>query len=169
MLFVGADGNDIARYDKIHLFGVFRENKYVKAGGEIVVADSPFGKIGLAVCYDIRFPDIFVRMAKLGAKMIILSAAFPHPRSEHWRILSRARAIENQCFFVAVNRGGTENFGERQIKYFGMSAAIDPWGGVIAECPQDAESLAFADINPDEVDNIRAQIPSFADRRDDIY
>lgn len=169
MLFIGADGNDIARYDKIHLFGVFRENRHVKAGDEIVVADSPFGKIGLAVCYDIRFPDIFVRMAKLGAKMIILSAAFPHPRSEHWRILSRARAIENQCFFVAVNRSGSENFGERQIKYFGMSAAIDPWGGVIAECPQDAESLVFADINLDEVDNIRAKIPSFADRRDDIY
>jgi len=166
----GADGVEIVHYDKIHLFSVFNENKYVKAGDEIVVADTPFGKMGFAVCYDLRFPDIFVRMAKRGAKVIIISSAFPHPRSEHWRILSRARAIENQCFVIAVNRGGTENFGETSVKYFGLSAALDPWGGIIAECPVDeADALAFADINIDEVENIRSQIPSFADRRDDIY
>ena len=169
LLFILSDGSVAAHYDKIHLFSVFREDKYVKRGDEIVVADTPFGKVGLAVCYDIRFPDIFVRMAKRGAKMIIISAAFPHPRSEHWRILSRARAIENQCFVVAVNRGGSENFGKNSVKYFGMSAAIDPWGGVVAECPPDEQCLRFADLNLEDVDIIRSQIPSFADRRDDIY
>lgn len=168
-IFISQNGEIASTYDKIHLFSVFSENKYVKAGDEIVVANTPFGKIGFAVCYDIRFPDIFVRMAKRGAKVIIISSAFPHPRSEHWRILSRARAIENQCFVVAVNRAGTENFGKNSVKYFGMSAVIDPWGTVLAEAPQDTETLIFADINLDEVDNIRNQIPAFQDRREDVY
>lgn len=168
-LFISSKGEIIASYDKIHLFSVFRENKYVKSGDEIVVANTPFGKIGFAICYDIRFPDIFVRMAKRGAKVIIVSSAFPHPRSEHWRILSRARAIENQCFVIAVNRSGTEKFGNNEVKYFGMSAVIDPWGTVLAESPQDTESLTIVDINLDEVDNIRSQIPAFQDRREDIY
>ncbi len=169
LIIAGADGELAAFYDKTHLFSVFSENKYVKRGDEIVVADTPYGKIGLAVCYDIRFPDIFVRMTKKGAKAIFISSAFPHPRSEHLRILARARAIENQCFVIAVNRGGSEQFGETSVKYFGMSAAIDPWGGIITECPEDEECMAFADINFDEVDNIRSQIPALADRRDDIY
>jgi len=169
-IFISDKGEIVATYDKIHLFSVFNENKYVKAGDEIVVADTPLGRFGFAICYDIRFPDIFTRMTKRGAKLIIISAAFPHPRSEHWRILSRARAIENQCFVIGVNRGGSEKFGTNEVKYFGMSAAIDPWGGVIAECPEDAaDSLVFADISLEDVDNIRAQIPSLADRRDDIY
>ncbi len=170
LVLIGADSKEIAHYDKIHLFRIFNEDKFVKAGDDIVVSDTPFGKMGFAVCYDLRFPDIFVRMAKRGAKIIIISAAFPHPRSEHWRILSRARAIENQCFVIAVNRGGSENFGDTQVRYFGLSAAIDPWGGILAECGEDAsDAMAFADINIDEVENIRGQIPAFADRRDDIY
>ncbi len=168
-LFVDSNGEILSKYDKIHLFSVFGEDKYVKRGDEIVVAQTQFGKIGFAICYDIRFPDIFVRMAKRGAKVIIISAAFPHPRSEHWKILARARAIENQCFVVAVNRGGVEKFGQNEIKYFGMSAVIDPWGSIVLECPQDEESLNFATINLDEVDNIRSQIPAFADRREDLY
>lgn len=168
-VFFDSTGKLLSHYDKIHLFSVFNENKYVKAGDEIVVADTPFGRIGFAVCYDIRFPDIFVRMKKKGAKLFIICAAFPHPRSEHWRILSKARAIENQCFVIAVNRGGEEIFPAGDVKYFGLSAAIDPWGGIVAECPLDSESLVFADINLSEVDDICSKIPSWADRRDDIY
>ncbi len=168
-LFVNSDGEISAFYDKTHLFSVFNEDKYVKKGNEIVVASTKFGRIGFAICYDIRFPDMFVKMAKNNAKLMIISAAFPHPRSEHWRILTKARAIENQCFVVAVNRGGTEKFGKNEIKYFGMSAVIDAWGSVIEECPQDEESLKFVTINLDEVDNIRSKIPAFADRRDDLY
>ena len=170
LLFIGNGGNILSHYDKIHLFGIFNENKYVKPGNEIVVSDTPVGRIGFAICYDIRFPDIFVRMAKRGAKLIIVSAAFPHPRSEHWRILCRARAIENQCFVVAVNRSGQERFGSGEVKYFGLSPIIDPWGGIVAEAEEDAENaLAIADISLDDVDDIRSQIPSFSDRRDDIY
>ncbi len=169
MLFIDAEGKILAHYDKIHLFSVFNEDRYVKAGNKIVTADTPYGKIGMAICYDLRFPELFTRMAKEDAKLIIISAAFPHPRSEHWRILCRARAIENQCFVIGVNRGGSENFNVDEVKYFGLSAAIDPWGGIIAECPENDEALAFADINLEEVENIRSQIPAQADRRDDVY
>ena len=140
------------------------------AGNQIVVSDTPLGRCGFAICYDLRFPDMFVEMTKRNAKMIIICAAFPNPRSEHWRILSRARAIENQCFVIAVNQCGHENFVNNKVKYFGASAVIDPWGGVVAECEPDAEdAMAFADINLDEVEDIRAKIPALADRRDDLY
>ena len=169
LLFISESGEIVAHYDKIHLFSVFNEHKYVKSGNEIVVANTTFGDIGLAVCYDIRFPDIFVKMAKGGAKLIIVTSAFPHPRSEHWQILTKARAIENQCFVVAVNQAGIESFGKGQVQYFGLSAVIDPWGRIVAEAPQDVESLTIADIDLSQVDKIRNQIPSFSDRREDLY
>lgn len=170
LLFVNPSGKTEFFYDKIHLFGVFNENKHVKAGNEIVVADTSFGKIGFAVCYDIRFPDMFVNMAKRGAKLVVICAAFPHPRSRHWQILTRARAIENQIFVAAVNKAGTETLGTKTLKYFGLSAVIDPWGNTVAECGEDTtDKLAVADIDLRDVEKIRAQIPSFADRRDDIY
>lgn len=169
-VFASAEGKILAHYDKIHLFSVFNEDKYVSAGNSIVTADTPFGRAGFAICYDLRFPDLFVEMTKRDAKFVIISAAFPHPRSEHWRILARARAIENQCFVIAVNRSGIEKLPADSIRYFGLSAVIDPWGGIVAECAEDAsDEIAFADINLDEVDNIRAKIPALADRRDDVY
>ncbi len=170
LVFVNADGTILSHYDKIHLFSIFNENSYVAAGNQIVVSDTPLGRCGFAICYDLRFPDMFVEMTKRNAKMIIICAAFPNPRSEHWRILSRARAIENQCFVIAVNQCGHEDFANNKVKYFGASAVIDPWGGVVAECEPDAEdAMAFADINLDEVEDIRAKIPALADRRDDLY
>ncbi len=172
MLFIGNDGTVLTHYDKTHLFKVFNEDRYVKAGDEVAVCDTPFGRAGFAICYDIRFPDLFVKMAKLGAKFVIISAAFPHPRMGHWRVLSKARAIENQYFVIAVNRGGEEDFGKPEggVKYFGRSAAIDPWGEIIAECPEnEADAISYADINLEEVDDIREKIPAFSDRRPDIY
>lgn len=166
MIFADSNGKVCAYYDKIHLFSVFNENLYVKEGNSIVVAETPFGKCGFAICYDIRFPELFVELAKLDAKFVIISAAFPNPRSEHWRVLSRARAIENQFFVVAVNQCGEEKFGTTPIRYFGMSAIIDPWGGIVTECqPDEEDSIAIADINLDEVDRIREKIPVQADRR----
>lgn len=169
-LFIDSSGKILAHYDKAHLFSVFNENKYVSRGNEIVVADTPFGKLGFAICYDLRFPDMFTNMMKRGANLIVLSAAFPHPRSEHWRVLCRARAIENQCFLVAVNRSGVEKFPSGEIKYFGMSAVLDPWGVVAAECaPDEEDAIAIADIALSDVDDIRARIPAITDRREDLY
>lgn len=170
LLFIDKKGKIVSHYDKLHLFSVFNENKYVTAGDEVVVADTHFGKAGFAICYDLRFPELFIQMTKRDAKFIIICAAFPHPRSEHWRVLCRARAIENQCFVIAVNQGGEEILPSGKIKYFGLSAVIDPWGGIVAECGENTEDdLVIADINLEEVDNIRSQIPALADRRDDIY
>lgn len=170
MIFVNSDGTQLAHYDKTHLFRIFNEEKYVKKGSKISVCDTPFGRAGFAICYDLRFPEVFIKMAKLGAKFAIISAAFPHPRMGHWRVLSRARAIENQFFVIAVNQGGSERFGENTVKYFGRSAAIDPWGEVIAECAEDApDEIAYAEIKLEEADDIRAKIPAWEDRREDIY
>ena len=164
------DGEILSHYDKIHLFRVFNEDNYITPGGSIVSADTDFGRVGFAICYDLRFPEMFVEMTKRNVKLVIVSAAFPHPRSEHWRILCRARAIENQCFILAVNRSGVEDLPSGPIKYFGLSAVIDPWGGVVCECGEDAsDDIAVADINLDEVDFIRAKIPALADRREDLY
>ena len=160
-----SDGRELAHYDKIHLFGVFHEDRFVTPGKSAIVNNSHLGKIGFAVCYDIRFPELFMRLADMGAKLIIICAAFPHPRSEHWRILCRARAIENQCYVAAVNQCGPEVFRGGSVKYCGMSAVFDPWGEIVAECPPDEENLAFADIDLGLVDEIRARIPVFSDRR----
>lgn len=165
LAFYAPDGRELAHYDKIHLFGVFHEDRFVTPGKSAVVNNSPFGKVGFAVCYDIRFPELFMRLADMGAKLIIICAAFPHPRSEHWRILCRARAIENQCYVAAVNQCGPEVFRGGSVKYCGMSAVFDPWGEIVAECPPDEESLALADIDLGMVDEIRARIPVFSDRR----
>lgn len=170
MIFASSKGEILAHYDKTHLFRIFNEEKYVKKGDKISVCDTPFGRAGFAICYDLRFPELFIKLAKLGAKFVIISAAFPHPRMGHWRVLCRARAIENQCFVIAVNQGGSERFGENTVKYFGRSAAIDPWGEVLAECSEDGvDELAYAEINLDEADDIRAKIPAWDDRREDIY
>ena len=158
-------GKQIATYDKTHLFGVFNEDKHIARGENVVVADTIWGKIGLSICYDIRFADLFTSMATTGAKLIIMCAAFPHPRSEHWTTLCKARAIENQCFFAAVNRAGEERFPNSTIKYCGLSAVYNPWGETIAQCKLDVEDVAFADIDLSEADKVRAKIPSFSDRR----
>ena len=170
MLLITPSGEIAAHYDKAHLFSLFRENIHSRAGNEIVVADTPFGKIGLAVCYDLRFPEMFVQMAKRGAKLVIISAAWPYPRLEHWRVLVKARAIENQLFVAAVNQGGTENFAGKTLRYFGDSQTIDPWGETVASCGTDApDALAFAEIDFAQVEEVRARIPAFKDRRNDLY
>lgn len=170
MFLVAPSGEIAAHYDKAHLFSLFRENIHSRAGNEIVVADTPFGKIGLAVCYDLRFPEMFVQMAKRGARLVVVSAAWPYPRLEHWRVLVKARAIENQLFVAAVNQGGTENFAGKTLNYFGDSQTVDPWGETVASCGTDApDALAFAEIDFAQVDEVRARIPAFKDRRDDLY
>lgn len=111
-----------------------------------------------------RFPELFIRLARAGAKLAVICAAFPHPRSEHWRVLCRARAIENQFFVAAVNQCGEERLPGGTAKYCGLSAVFDPWGEIVAECPPDAEALAFADIDLSEADEIRSKMPVLSDR-----
>ncbi|MGB0415760.1 MAG: nitrilase-related carbon-nitrogen hydrolase [Coraliomargarita sp.] len=158
------------KYRKIHLFTLFSEERHVEAGGEVVTADTELGRIGCSVCYDLRFPELFRSNALAGASIQLLPAAFPHPRLAHWQTLIRARAIENQCYFIAVNQCGHETHGGDvgQIHYFGHSMVVDPWGEVVLEAGEDA-GLFFAEIDPSLVIHSRERLPALRDRRENLY
>lgn len=160
----GPDGRTLGVYTKLHLFRLMAEEQYLISGEQPSLVDTPWGSCGLAICYDLRFPELFRHYALAGAKIVFLPAEWPEPRLAHWRTLLRARAIENQFFVVACNRvGKTDN-----DTFFGHSAIVDPWGETIIEGDQDAALLTAA-IDLAEVDLVRAKIPVFADRRPDIY
>lgn len=153
-------GNEKARYSKTHLFGLMGEDKQMAAGGSLTLVKAPWGKTGFAICYDLRFPELFRAYAADGAKLILLPAAFPHPRLDHWKILTRARAIENQLFVVAVNQVGNS--------FFGHSCVIDPWGNTVAQA-QEKETLLIANLDLTAVAQTRRKMNVFQDRRTDLY
>jgi predicted amidohydrolase len=158
------DGCLRAAYRKTHLFRLMDEEKYLGAGEETVLLDAPWGQTGLAICYDLRFPELFRRYALAGARLILLPAEWPHPRREHWRTLLRARAIENQCFVAACNRVGTTG----SNTFIGASALIDPWGETLIEGGE-AEMVLTGTLDLAQVDAVRRRIPIFADRRPELY
>lgn len=159
------DGTLAATYGKLHLFRLMDEEKWLAPGTHPTLTKLPWGKVGLAICYDLRFPELFRRYALAGARLILLPAEWPHPRLAHWRTLLRARAIENQCFVVACNRVGEDPNGTR---FFGHSVILDPWGEAVIEGDEEARLLT-ATIDLDEVEAIRAKIPVFEDRREELY
>lgn len=168
-LLVSPRGEVAAIYRKIHLFSQMGEDSHLKAGNAPVVVDTAWGRAGLAVCYDIRFPELFRTYALRGACLAICPAAFPHPRLDHWKVLIRARAIENQMYFIAVNRAGREDLGpEGTVSYFGHSTIVDPWGATVAEAPED-EMLVTAEIEMDLVSEVRAGMQVLRDRRPELY
>lgn len=164
ILFDGSGGL-IATYSKAHLFRLIDEDKHLYAGDALTLAQCLWGKTGLAICYDLRFPELFRSYALAGAKIVLLSAAFPYPRIEHWRTLLRARAIENQFFMVATNRVGKEG----DISFFGASTVIDPWGETVIEAPEGEETLVTSEIVLERVDEVRSKMQVLADRRPEIY
>ena len=170
LIYFDITGKALAKYRKIHLFSVFDEHKHVEPGGEAVVADIGGTKAGFGICYDLRFPELFRRNTELGAKLQLLPAAFPYPRLEHWRTLIRARAIENQCYFIAVNQTGVEGHGEAvgSVRYFGHSMVVDPWGEVLVEAGEES-GLFLADIDMDLVDTSRSKLPALNDRRPELF
>lgn len=170
LYFIEADGTIVAKYRKAHLFSLFREEKHVEAGNEIVVAETSIGKLGCSVCYDIRFPELFRACMKQGAEIQVLPAAFPHPRLTHWQTLIRARAIENQSFFIAVNQCGEESHGSDvgEIKYFGHSIVVDPWGEIIVEADE-SEGLFYTEIDVSLVAKTRSKLSAVDDRRPELY
>ncbi|GIV72027.1 MULTISPECIES: carbon-nitrogen family hydrolase [Caldilinea] len=160
----GPDGTLCAAYRKVHLFRLMDEEKYLAPGEQTVCLDLPWGKTGLAICYDLRFPELFRSYALAGARLLLIPAEWPHPRRAHWRTLLRARAIENQCFVVACNRVGTTG----AASFFGASAVIDPWGETLVEAGE-VETLLTVTIDTALVDEVRRRIPVFEDRRPDLY
>lgn len=151
-------------YRKIHLFGLMQEERYLQPGDHLTTVAAPWGRTGLAVCYDLRFPELFRAYAVDGAVLMLLVAQWPKCRSEHWRGLLRARAIENQSFVAAVNAAGTAE-GDGMGGY---SAVISPWGEVLAEGAE-GEDLITVVVDLDQVAEAREKIPVFRDRRTDLY
>ncbi|GAC1542051.1 MAG: carbon-nitrogen family hydrolase [Herpetosiphon sp.] len=159
-----ADGALRGTYRKIHHFGLMHEDRYLGAGDRPVCLGLPWGPGALTICYDLRFPELFRRLALDGAAIILMPAEWPDQRIGHWSTLLQARAIENQCFVVACNRVGSDPAN----RFGGRSAVIDPWGVVMVE-GSDAPALLFATIDLDLVADVRRRIPVFADRRPDVY
>ena len=163
-------GAVVTHYDKIHLFDVdlpgresYRESASVAPGARAVLADLPWGRIGLSVCYDLRFPHLFRALAKAGAQFLAVPAAFTVPTGKaHWHVLLRARAIESQAFVVAAAQSGTHQDGRTT---YGHSLVIDPWGAVLLDTGQ-GEGLGFADIDLARIEWARRQIPVQKNRRE---
>lgn len=157
-------GNCIARYDKIHLFDItlssteqYKESDTTQAGDELVVFDTPFGKIGLAICYDIRFPELFRCLLNKGAEIIVLPAAFTVPTGQaHWEILMRSRAIENFCYMIGSCQVGTHPSGR---KTYGHSMIVEPWGNIAAINRSNDEGIIYSDIDLTKVYDARKSIP----------
>ncbi|MET0874743.1 MAG: carbon-nitrogen hydrolase family protein [Pseudolabrys sp.] len=157
-------GDILARYDKIHMFDVdlaggesYRESRNYRPGELAVLADLPWGRLGLTVCYDLRFPALYRALAEAGATMLAIPSAFTKQTGEaHWHVLIRSRAIENGCFVFAAAQGGRHENGRDT---FGHSLIVDPWGRTIAEGGTEP-GVIVAEINPAEVVNARARIPS---------
>ncbi|WP_237153228.1 carbon-nitrogen hydrolase family protein [Oryzibacter oryziterrae] len=167
---LGPDGTLVARYDKIHMFDVdlangesWRESATYTPGTSAVLTDIGGVRLGLAICYDIRFPHLFRAYGKAGVHVITAPAAFTRQTGQaHWHVLQRARAIENGCFLVTAAQGGTHEDGRET---FGHSLIVSPWGQVIAEAEADAPGVVLADIDLDEVAVARGRIPSLLNER----
>ncbi len=148
---------------KIHPFSMTDESKYFTGGDKISVIAAPIAKLGIAICYDIRFPEIARKLTLDGAEMLIVPAQFPRPREHHWHALLRSRAIENQVFLIGVNRVGGKN-----PEYFGHSIAIDPYGNVLDEL-DDKEGILVCEIDLGRIGEVRKSMPSLLDRRPEVY
>lgn len=159
-----ADGTRQALYDKLHLFGLMHEQEYLVPGRTPVVFDAPWGRGALAICYDLRFPELFRLYALQNTSIVFIPAEWPTARLEHWRTLVCARAIENQCFCVATNRVGSDPHND----FGGHSLVVDPWGKVLVEGSDQAE-LLFAQLDLDAVNEARLSMNILKDRRTDIY
>jgi predicted amidohydrolase len=172
-LHIGPDGEIKATYRKMHMFDVevegtvYRESEHEEPGDDVVVSPTAGGvELGLTVCYDIRFPELYRILAVRGARVITIPAAFTVPTTrDHWEVLVRARAIEDQCFVIAANQVGTHVEG---LASGGRSMIVDPWGLVLAQAA-DAQTVITADLDLDAQAAMRTRLPSLANRRPAAY
>jgi predicted amidohydrolase len=161
---IAPDGGIAARYDKLHLFDVdlaggetYRESAHARSGAKAVLVELPFGRLGLSICYDLRFPQLYRALAGAGAELVAVPSAFTRQTGEaHWHVLIRARAIETGAFVLAATQGGLHENGRST---FGHSLIVSPWGKVLAEGGEEP-GVIFADIDPAASDEARARIPA---------
>jgi len=161
---IGPEKNVIGKYRKVHLLKELGEPDFFSSGYEIPAFETAVGRIGAAICYDIRFPELFRQMAIMGSEIICVPAQFPRPREEHWETLIRARAIENQLFMAAANRVGEME----QLEYFGRSMIVGPYGETIAEGGEKEEVITEI-IDIDKMYEVRKFLPTLSERRPDVY
>ena len=161
---IDTSGEEVARYRKVHLFSMAGEDRYFKRGREKIVSDTRIGKLGVIICYDLRFPELVRGLALNGAEVLVVPAQWPKARVYHWRTLAIARAIENQLFVVACNRTGWH----KKEEYPGNSLIIDPWGEVLSE-GSEKEGFIIAEIDLDRVKNVRQTMKCFDDRNPEVY
>jgi len=167
----GPDGAKLATYDKIHMFDVdldngesWRESATYEPGTASTVVDLPFGRLGMAVCYDLRFPQLFRAQALEGAQILTVPAAFTRQTGEaHWHVLQRARAIENGAFVIAAAQGGVHEDGRET---YGHSLIVDPWGRVLAEADHDEPAVVLADLDIAASAAARAKVPNLKNARE---
>lgn len=169
-MLIDPEGRVVVTYDKIHMFDVdlpsgerARESEAFVAGESAVIADAPFGKVGLSICYDVRFPYLYRALAKAGAQMLTVPAAFTRSTGEaHWEVLLRARAIETGAFVLAPAQGGLHEDGRGT---WGHSMIVGPWGEVIARADDDAPGVVAATLDLDAVAKARQAIPALKNER----
>lgn len=161
---INKEGKLVATYDKMHLFSHkgSEENKFISTGNELKILNLGFTKIGLTICYDIRFPEVYRQYSKHGAEIFINAAAWSNKKLEHWNIMHRARAIENQCFMIAADQTGKIADNEYNL---GHSLLINPWGDIEA-CMGEEEGCIITEFDTDDVKNLRNDFPVISDRRD---
>jgi len=167
---IDADGLIAARYDKIHMFDVdlatgetWRESAAYAPGGQVVAVDTPVGRLGMAICYDIRFPALFEELGRLRCDAIRIPAAFTVPTGKaHWHLMQRARAVEASAWVISAAQGGSHEDGRET---YGHSLVVDPWGEVAYDGGE-SSSLGYALIDPARTDDVRGQLPSLANKRE---
>jgi deaminated glutathione amidase len=169
-LLIDPTGTVVARYDKIHMFDVqlasgetWRESAAYVPGEEVVTAETPVGRLGLTVCYDMRFPALFEALGRQSCDVIAIPAAFTVPTGKaHWHLLQRARAVEASAYIVAAAQVGEHEDGRRT---YGHSLVVDPWGEVLLDMGGEEPGVAFAELDPQRIAEVRQQLPSLANRR----
>ena len=169
-ILLGPDGRIVTTYDKLHVFDVdlptgerHRESESIRPGEAAVVAETLFGGLGLTVCYDVRFPSLFRALARAGADMVAVPAAFTVPTGQaHWELMLRARAVETGAFVLAPAQGGAHDDGR---KTWGRSTVVAPWGEVIGKLDHDDPGVLFADLDLSQVERARGAIPQLAHER----
>ena len=160
-VFLDREGARKAVYRKHHLFGYdSAESDLLVAGESLPTVDFAGFTVGVTTCYDLRFPELYRRLADAGATLVVVPSAWPYPRVEHWQLLPRARAVENQCYVAAAN--GVGRFEDAEL--LGRSTVYDPWGTTLASSDDDP-TLVTADISPETVADVREEFPALADRR----
>jgi nitrilase len=170
---IAPGGEIVAFYRKIHLFDVelpgqpaFRESATFTPGHQLVTQETPAARLGLAICYDVRFPELFRGLMALGADVIVVPSQFQHVTGEaHWHVLLRARAIENQCYVVAPAQWGSYGAPEQGRRSYGHSLVVGPWGEIVAEAPAEGDVVLVAELDPGELRRVRRVLPALQHRR----